>query len=125
MPTRQVVNQFIALVESGAHVEAIEQFYAPDASMQENSHPPRSGLANLVAHERVALAAVREMRTLPAQSVLVDGDLVVIQWIFEYVTADGRTFRMEELAHQRWRGDKIVQERFFYDPAQRKTPVAD
>jgi hypothetical protein len=27
---------------------------------------------------------------------------------------------MEELAHQRWRGDRIVEERFYYDPAQLK-----
>jgi hypothetical protein len=25
--------------------------------------------------------------------------------------------RIDELAHQRWEGDKIVEERFFYDPA--------
>lgn len=123
MPTRQRVNEFIALVESGAHVEAIEQFYTEDASMQENGHLPRKGLAVLVEHERAALASMKSMRTLPAQSVLVDGDLVVIQWIFEFVTQAGQTFRMEELTHQRWRGDRIVQERFFYDPVQRKAPV--
>lgn len=124
MPSRQRVKDFTSLVESGAHVEAIEQFYTEDASMQENSHPPRKGLAVLVAHERAALASLREMRTLPARSVLLDGDTVVIHWIFEYVTQAGETFRMEELAHQIWRGDKILQERFFYDPAQRKSPVA-
>ena len=26
--------------------------------------------------------------------------------------------RMEELAYQRWDGDRIVEENFFYDPAQ-------
>jgi hypothetical protein len=24
--------------------------------------------------------------------------------------------RIDELAHQRWEGEKIVEERFFYDP---------
>ena len=27
-------------------------------------------------------------------------------------------FVLEELAHQRWRGDRIAEERFYYDPAQ-------
>jgi hypothetical protein len=27
--------------------------------------------------------------------------------------------RMEELAYQRWDGERIAQETFFYDPAQR------
>jgi hypothetical protein len=26
---------------------------------------------------------------------------------------------MEELAYQRWEGERIVEEQFFYDPAQR------
>jgi len=47
-----------------------------------------------------------------------DGDKVVIRWIFEFTGQDGRQRRMEELAYQRWQGNKIVQEQFFYDPAQ-------
>jgi hypothetical protein len=35
---------------------------------------------------------------------------------FEWL--DGTVTHMEELAYQRWKGDKIVQETFFYDPAQ-------
>ena len=33
---------------------------------------------------------------------------------------DGKRFRMEELSLQRWRGDRISEERFFYDPEQRR-----
>ena len=43
MPSAEVLNRFIARVEANAHVEAIEEFYAPDASMQENDSPPRVG----------------------------------------------------------------------------------
>jgi hypothetical protein len=31
---------------------------------------------------------------------------------------------MEEIAWQTWRGDKIAEEVFFYDPAQRQSPIA-
>jgi len=30
---------------------------------------------------------------------------------------------MEEIAWQRWQGDKIVEERFFYNPAQLQAAV--
>ncbi|AMP00956.1 hypothetical protein CAter10_3447 [Collimonas arenae] len=33
---------------------------------------------------------------------------------------DGRSFQLEEIAYQLWRGDKIAEERFYYDPGQRK-----
>ena len=38
---------------------------------------------------------------------------------------DGTRTRMEELAYQRWSGERVVEETFFYDPAQlvpRKPP---
>jgi ketosteroid isomerase-like protein len=116
MPSRQTVQDFIAMVEQGHYVEAIEQFYAPDASMQENSQPPRRGRDTLVAYERAVIAACSAMRTLPVESFLVDGDFAVIHWVFEFTRNSGKTMRIDELAHQRWQGEKIVEERFFYDP---------
>ena len=46
------------------------------------------------------------------------GDQVVIRWNFAFTAADGKTRKMDELAYQRWQGDKIVEERFYYDPKQ-------
>lgn len=117
MPTRQQVAEFVATVVSGAHVEAIERFYAEDASMQENNAPPRVGREVLMEGERRTLAR-SQVRTEPAGLVLVDGDEVVIRWVFHFTGADGKTRRLEELAHQTWRGDLIWRERFFYDPGQ-------
>jgi ketosteroid isomerase-like protein len=120
MPSRARVEQLIALVENGKYVEALQEFYADDATMQENNQPPRSGLELLVKHEQGVMAAFKEIRTLPVQSFLVDGDHVVINWVFEFVGNDGRKFRMDELAHQVWRADKIIRERFYYDPARQE-----
>ncbi len=116
MPSRQTVQDFITLVEQGKYIEAIEQFYAPEATMQENSEPPRRGRDALVAYERAVIAACSAMRTLPVDSWLVDGDFVVIHWVFEFTRLSGKTMRIDELSHQRWQGEKIVEERFFYDP---------
>ncbi len=44
---------------------------------------------------------------------------VVIRWIFRFEWLDGSVTRMEELAWQRWEGERIAEEQFFYDPAQR------
>ena len=59
------------------------------------------------------IAQVHENR---ATALLVDGDQAAIHWIFDYTDTDGRRTRLDEIAHQTWRGDKIVRERFFYDP---------
>lgn len=120
MPSREHVQGLIALVERGAFVEALEQYYADDATMQENGEEPRVGLAALIAGERQVMASFREIRTEPVTAFLVDGDRVAINWVFHFTAPDGRSFGMDELALQRWRGDRIVEERFYYDPRQRK-----
>jgi ketosteroid isomerase-like protein len=118
MPARERVEQLIALVEQGRFVEAIERFYAEDASMQENGAAPRRGKPALLEHERRFLASLKSARTLPVEDFLVDGERAVVRWRFEFTWPDGRTARLDELALQRWRGDLIAEERFYYDPAQ-------
>jgi len=118
MPTAATLDRFIARVESNAHAEAIEEFYTEDASMQENMNPPRAGRDLLVAHERAVLARALSVKSTCVRPVFVNGDHVVIRWIFEFAWKDGSTGRIEELAYQRWQGERIAQEQFFYDPKQ-------
>src|SRR5262249_22974337 len=118
MPDRKLVETLIARVERGGFDVALEEFYADTASMQENLDPPRQGLANLVAHERKVMASFPRITARCIAPVLIDGDTVVINWLFEFTRADGGTLRLDELARQRWEGDKVVEERFYYDPKQ-------
>lgn len=119
MPTPQTLERFIARVESNAHAEAVEEFYTADASMRENFEPPRVGRELHVANERKVLARARSVQSQCVRPVFVHGDHVVVRWIFRFVWQDGSVTRMEELAYQRWEGERIVEEQFFYDPAQR------
>ena len=118
MPTAETLEQFIALVERNAHVEAIEAFYVPNASMQENQSAARVGRDSLMANESRVLAKAKTVSSTCVRPVFVDGDKVVIRWIFRFEWMDGSVTRMEELAYQRWDGERIVEETFFYDPAQ-------
>ena len=115
VPERARVDAFIAAVVSGDHVGAIRDFYTDDATMQENANEPRRGREALMAHEARALARLEKMHTHPPVAVLVDGDHVVVRWIFDATDKEGVTRRLEELAFQRWQGDRIAEERFFYD----------
>ena len=118
MPTPAVLDRFIAKVETNDHAEDIEQFYAVNASMQENELPPRSGRDVLAAHERKILARMRSVRSRCVRPVFVSGDYVVIRWVFEFEALDGTRTRMDELAYQRWEHDQVIEEKFFYDSRQ-------
>ena len=115
MPSRARLDEFIAAVVSGDHAGAIERYYTEDASMQENAAPPRVGRDVLVAQERATLERVKSVTSTCLSSVL-EGDRVAIHWIFDFTYPSGRTARIEEVAMQQWRGDRIFRERFFYEP---------
>src|SRR5476649_2482508 len=116
MPSRALVDEFIAVVEAGDHAGAIERYYTEDSSMQENAAPPRVGRDVLVARERGILAQMSHVYSKAISSV-VEGDHVAIHWIFELTDKSGKMRRVDEIALQQWRGEKIHRERFFYDPA--------
>jgi hypothetical protein len=118
VPNEAELESFIALVESNAHDAAIERYYAEDATMQENFDPPRKGRDTLVANERAFLQRWSKVRSQCIRPVFRDGDHVVIRWVFEFTGPRGNTRKIDEIAYQRWQDDKIVWERFYYDPKQ-------
>ncbi|PPE74565.1 polyketide cyclase [Solimonas fluminis] len=118
MPSAETLRRFIERVEQNAHAEAIEEFYASHASMRENQAPPRVGRDTLIAAERKTLARARAVRSRCVKPVFQNGDRVVIHWTFDFQWLDGGSSHLEELAYQRWEGERIVEETFFYDPAQ-------
>jgi len=123
MPTAETLERFIAQVERNDHVGALETFYTADATMQENEAPPRAGRDAHVANERRVLARARAVTSQCLRPVFVAGDRVVIRWVFRFEWPDGTVTRMDEIAYQRWEGERVAEEKFFYDPAQR-VPVA-
>ncbi len=119
MPTTETLERFIAVIESNKHDEAIENFYSDDATMQENQMAPRKGKRLLVANERKVLARAHSVHSECIRPVFVNSDHVVLRYKFRFDWKDGTFTEMEELALQRWEGELIAEEKFFYDPAQR------
>ena len=117
MPTRERVAAFVATIEKKQFLDAIPEFYAEDMTAQENSEPPRIGREAQIANETRALSVMRFEESRVA-SYLVDGDRVAIHYAMDIVAADGTRVHLEEIAYQTWRGDRIVSERYFYDPGQ-------
>src|SRR5262245_56776926 len=116
MPSREIVDEFSAVVESGDHAGAIERYYTEDASMQENAAPPRIGRDRLVAHEKAVLSRMSRVESKCVASI-VEGNNVALHWNFVMTDKSGKVRRFDEIALQEWHGERIFRERFFYDPA--------
>jgi len=119
MPSAETLERFIARVESNEHDAAIAEFYMEDGSIQENQSPPRVGRDALVAGERKTMSRAARITSTCIRPVFVNGDHAVVRWVFRFEWRDGTVTTMEEVAMQRWQGERIAAEQFFYDPAQR------
>lgn len=118
MPSRDIVEAFAQRLEAGDFIGAIEQFYTPDAATYENNAAPTVGRDKLVAKERAVLAASREVRATRIGPSMIEGDHVATRWIFSFTNAEGTVRTLDEIVWQTWQADKLVEERFFYDPKQ-------
>jgi hypothetical protein len=118
MPTLERVQAFISRVEQQDYVGAIVHFYHEDASMQENLGALRRGRDALIAHEMDVLARFGNMPVRKVERFAIHADHGFINWIFEVRHTDGSVRPLDEIAVQKWDGDRIRSERFYYDPAQ-------
>ena len=119
MVMRARVEEFVRRIEAGEFLEVMPEFYAEDCTAQENNDPPRVGLAAMTANEQGALERMK-FTHIEARAVVVEGDRAFIHYVFEMqIVGSDKRVRLEEIAQQEWKNDKIVHERYFYDPAQR------
>lgn len=114
MSIKPQVLDLISLVEKGQMLEAMNRYYAETIAMQENVSPPTVGFAENYAREEAFYGSLRALK-FNLVSVVVEGDRAVINWVFAYTTADGTSYRMDEIAIQTWRDGKVVHERYVYD----------
>lgn len=117
MPSRERVLDMVQQVEAGEFLKAFEEFYADDVVMQENTGEPTRGKAANREREKGFVGSIREIHLNRADSFVVDGDRVAINWKAAYTFADGTRVNFDQVALQTWKGDRIVREQFYYDSA--------
>ena len=116
MPTRTQVSRLVRLVETNRILDAIDEFYDDDVSMQDNHNPPVVGKDANRERERAFFGGIT-VHGHRALSVAIDDEQVVIHWLFEFTGGDGKRYRLDQLSHQAWKDGRIVRERFYYDSA--------
>jgi ketosteroid isomerase-like protein len=111
------VTELQKWIAQGKVVEAMSEFYAPDAAMQENSKPPTVGLSANIEREKQFLPMVKEWKGYTVKSIAVDEPtgVATVENVIEFISVQGAPVRMEQVSVQRWRDGKIVHERFYYD----------
>jgi ketosteroid isomerase-like protein len=113
---RTRVDQLNSMIQKGQIMEAMREFYADDVVMAENDAPPTVGLAANLEREQ-AFVDNTTWYGLELQNVAVGDDVSMVQWWMDFHnTQYGARLAFTQVAVQRWRDGKIVDERFYYTP---------
>ena len=111
---RQRVQDLQDYIAQGRVMEAMDEFYAEEVSMQENLDAPTVGRAANIEREKEFLANVKEWKRFEVKSIGIDGDIALVESISEFVTQDGTNVHSEQVSRSVWKDGKIVDERFYH-----------
>ena len=112
---RTNVDQLNQMILEGKILDAFDKFYAEDVVMQDNNYPAREGKALNRQYEEAFVGGLTEFRGAKVISTLISDDLAVTEWWFDYTHKDYGTRNYRQLAVQRWKNGKIVEEKFYYN----------
>lgn len=112
----QKIQDMYRMIDSGKVFEALEQYYHEDVVVIDGHEPPREGKSVQRKALQDWLGMVKEMHDGGTTAITANeetGITMVESWT-EITTQDGNRFKMEEVGVQKWEGDQIVHERFYY-----------
>ncbi len=110
-----LVDELNQMILNGNILEAFDKFYADDIVMQDNNYPTRVGKAENRLYEEAFVNGLTAFRGAKVENVLISDGIAVIEWWFDYTHKDYGDRNYKQVSVQRWKDDKIVEEKFYYN----------
>jgi ketosteroid isomerase-like protein len=104
------------MILNGKGMDAFEEFYAHDCTMQENKEAPIVGKDANRKREHDFMKTVEAVHGGRVVSSAVTGDTSFSEWEFEMTIKGVGRVKMEQVAVRKWRDGKVVAERFYHNP---------
>ncbi len=112
---RTNVDQLNQMILEGKILDAFEKFYADDVVMQDNDYPVRVGKDVNRQYEQAFVGGLTAFRGAKVLSTIISEDVAAIEWWMDFDHKDYGTRNYRQIAVQRWKGGKIVEEKFYYN----------
>ena len=112
----QKAQELQAMIGQGKSMEALDQFYHDEVVVIDGTEEPRNGKEAQRTAVQQWMEMVKEIHGGGVGAITADeenGITTAESWI-EISMKDGNRVKMEEVAVQKWQGDKIIHERFYY-----------
>ena len=110
------LEDLLAYIRTGRIPDAINEFYAEDAAMQENDQPPMVGRKPNLEREKHFLSAVKEWKGFDVTAKGVGDDVTFYETVMDWVATDGKPVHVEQVVVAKWQDGKIIHERFYHNP---------
>ncbi|NGZ04163.1 MAG: polyketide cyclase [Nitrospira sp. WS238] len=110
------LHDLFAYIRAGRILDAINEFYAEDVVMQENSAPPTIGQQANLERERQFLSTVKEWRGFEVTAHGAGDNVTFYETAMDWIAKDGTPVHVEQAVVAKWQDGKIVRERFYHNP---------
>ena len=115
MTYQEKAQDIYNMLGQGKLLDAFDKYYHDDVVMTE-PRGTREGKAACRAYEEQFLNMIKEFHTLEVLSIGSDesNKTSFVESLMEVTFQDGNRVKMEQVAVQKWEGDQIIHERFYY-----------
>ncbi|MGI9519190.1 MAG: hypothetical protein ACR2NP_19215 [Pirellulaceae bacterium] len=118
MSLAELHNQVIDYLKQGKFVEGIEDFYAEDATAQENNNEPSRGRENMAAAEAEFLKKVTAYHGIDVLTSAINDQgngngTVFYEAIMKWDQSDRGHVEVEQTVVERWKAGKVQSIRFY------------
>ncbi len=116
---QQRLQDLLNHIRQGKIIEAMNEFYDKDTTMQENANPPTVGLAANIEREKQWLSGVKEVKGFDVKATGVGDNATFYECTLDFIATNGTPVHLEQVSVAKWKNGKIVHERFYYDTGNR------
>jgi hypothetical protein len=108
-------DQLNQMILEGKILEAFDKFYAEEVVMQDNDYPARIGKDVCRQFEEAFVNGLTEFRGAEVLNTIISEDIAAVEWWMDFTHKDWGVRNYRQIAVQRRKNGKIVEEKFYYN----------
>lgn len=105
------------MLAQGKLLDAFEKYYHKDIVMEEATGETREGKEANREFQKGFMDSIKEIHGTGVKSITSNEEdrITMVESWMDVTMKDGNRMKMEEVAVQKWKGNQIIHERFYYN----------
>ncbi len=114
MNIRELTTEMDAIVSKGGIVEAVQNFFAENASTSDYNGLQTANKQQMVEKMQAFAGAIQTVNGITHHRTLVDGNATASEFTFDFDMKDGSKIYWHEIIRRLWNDEgKVIQEEYF------------